>query len=336
MGEAWLSINAFAQADTVFTAILRHAAKAPLAERATILRDIVMIYASDTHAVRRATATAYMRQLDALGTPASMFRMEAHNALFDLGQRTDSVPLMAEHAALAVRIGNAMPKEMRKEAILPFVLAIARQADLDGRRGNFTAAMDSLAKAHRELSPIDPVVNQVIGVQVGKSMWYGKVLEPIKTNFVYLPGESTAVPSATLPHEGRVSLIMNINQHFFGTEQLGQYAMILELLQRFGDKLDVTLLAEASGSYQRRVIPDAEEAPVIRDFYRTYLKLPVTIAILSRTLVETRRDGMLIYAPNPNPTGIVTLIDKHRQVRNIDAGGPIRLLHMIEELLQEP
>jgi hypothetical protein len=335
MGAAWLSINAFAQADTAFTAILQHTAKAPLVERGALLRDLVIAYAADTHAVRRTTAAAYMQQLDALGTQASAFRIAAHNALFDLGQLTDNMPLMMEQAELALRIGNAMPNEMRKAAPFPYALAIVHQADLDGRRGDFVAAVESLTKAYQELKDLDPrLAEHTIGRQLDKSKQYGKVMEPIKTNFVYLPGDSTAVPSAPLPRDGRVSLIVSINHHDFRREQLARYATVFQLLEQFGDNMDIVLLGETSGYHERRLVPAAEEAPLVRDFYRTYLKLPATIALWTRTVTNTRPDGMRIYMQNPNPVGDVILVDKERRVRNIDSGPPARLAHMIEELLR--
>jgi hypothetical protein len=249
----------------------------------------------------------------------------------------DSVPFMTEQAKIAIGLARAIQGDLQRQWIDEGMIAFSHYADLDGRQGNFASAMDTLQAAIRDFNTEYPdPVSLHIRLQIAKTTQYGKPMHPIEAHFVYLPGTVDPLPSFDRPLRGKVSIILTANHHFIMEHDVSKYAFVQRLIDKFGTDLNVIMILETTGDFDRRFLTPTEEAPLIRDFVQQYLKLPITTAVWVRSVVGKRPDGQLLYTQNPNVDGGIVLVDKQQRIRNIDAGSPLRMTRMVEELIREP
>jgi hypothetical protein len=342
LGNALLDVHEDARAAEAFARVLQQNRTAPVTEQAWWLSQLFTAYLGEDSA-RVRTAFTYLAQLDALGAPAAGFRLKAHNEIYGYASARDSIAFMTDQARRARQLSRTLTGEMQREWLGEILAAVANQADVEQRRKQYQPAIAEVKAAIKELEPLNAaLVHQTLDPVLQKlQVIAGNAAMPkTQAAYVYFPGQQTHETTIVRPRPGRVAVFITGSYQWGGFSESPGFVMFRfaqRVADRFGDRVDVTILGEAIGMDGERLIPVADEAPLFPKFFHDYMKMTVPVVVFTPKVTGKAPDGRLIREPNPNSFAMATLVDKHGAVRDFQNALPgLRWMNMIEEMLQEP
>lgn len=346
LGRAYLDANEDRLADSAFRRLIRDGTERSVDERAWDLYMVIMSYMSAAP-VRLTSALEYLRQLDAMGSPAAAGRLLAHELLFGQAVRMDSVPFMDSESDAAVRASRDLRGDARYEWAWQSAAAYSSRADVAGRQGDSQQAIATLRAAAAELGPFRKGIQlSLLGGTLPYTR-YGTTATSLQSTFAYGPGSSTRAADLELPAHGHVSLLVFVDKNCSALCYPG-YSVIRRLVARYaGAGLDVTLVTRTSGWDRNRLVMPTDEGDLIRDFYHGYVNIPAPIVVWKtefarkpdggRRIVSMPNDTAYAGAGRAAPSLQTVLIDRAGVIRQIVVASPRmeqRLNGMIAELLR--
>jgi len=256
--------------------------------------------------VRLTMAEALAHRLDSLGLAAAEARMSTYFHLAYLGRRLGDTALIARTAprglAAAHLVDSAAPSLLVKAALAFGTVALGRPRPLDVLRNDGPDAYVQFLRRRYTTSLVEQGIGRDSAAQIAERDF----LRGAGTPATPLVGEhwyGRRGGGGPLPARGRVSLLMFVD-HRCGARCYPGYAMLKRLERRFGDALDVILVAQTFGYFRLRPPPSAaEEAEMMRRYFQEELELPGTLVV---TETPFRRlpppDGRYIPEPTANDT----------------------------------
>jgi len=335
LGAALLVAEDDARAAAAFQRAVQWKANAPVIQRALVLSQIVTTYLDGQRDHLR-SALEYMAQFDALGPAVAGRRLSLRNDLYAFARDRDTLPLMEAQAQAALRTSAELTGDDRLEWGMAAATAYVNRADYEARQGHFAAALEAIHTGDSLLSPANPGVHGYFSDQGLKYRVYGKPVHPVIASFVYWPGKATPDSAIARPRKGHISIYAVMQYH--DAPDVATFSMLQRIIGKYGSTVDVTVLEQTTGynSQESLVAEGRDEAKSIADFYHGYMKLPAPVAVFDRPVEGKREDGALERRVNPNEHGyfglLIYLIDADGNIRNIDNGGEVRLIHLINEL----
>jgi len=348
-----------AKADSALTRLATIAAGSPVRTHAWLLLRIISVDLEGAES-RFADADAYLSKLDALGAPASVERLLAYRLLANRAHLRDSVALESRALTAAIAATRTLTPGDRSlfgdhvaAAYSDMVNLLIRQNRRDSARTVLTAgrrALDSFGMSVVEGNRM----NDARGILNGREPFLapiGRHAPPIRATRWYNLVDTSLAADTTHPATGRPSVIiidLDPQRWFVRTP----YAIVRRLAEKYQSRgVDFTVTARTTGAWDWREVPPDSEMLLIRDFARTELKLPVTLAVSTieftreqNGMVTAHPDAVLSsYLPPEIPqwdTPLVAyVVDRRGLVRMVV---PIRrvdetmLAHVLDELLREP
>jgi len=292
LGQAYLTAASPIQADSAFQALLRAVAKDSVRGRAWVLYQIVKAYL-DAAPPQLTDAERYLTQLDALGSRAAAERMLAHRTLADRAQVRDSVSLWERELNASRTAMHELQGDLQREYAPASAEVYRATAELRARQGNAPAALAILDTARRELVPLRPSVEEILGNRRFENL--GKPQPSVDATHWFNVGSTGSVR----PTPGKVNYLMEVSlispQGYYEA-----FGVVRRLMAKYGARgLDVTLMIRTEGYFRRRLVPADTEVANIRHYYLDFLKLPITLAVW-KTDLGKRDDGRVEPRVFPN------------------------------------
>ena len=315
LGQAYLAAEQETDADAAFATLSRVTANDSVQKHAWTLYQIISSYV-DAAQPAFAKANAYLQQLDALGSPAAVERILAHDTLAKLARARDSVPMWEDELHAALTAAAALTGERQKEYASASPTFYAGLAELKERQGDFagmaallTTMGDKIRGIPSDGSP-PPMPADYVGL-------LGKPAPPVQATLWANSGPAGPVR----PIPGKPTLLV------FTTPNCGdncyvQHAIVRRLAAKYGPRgLNITYIVSTSGYYRNQLVTPDTEMVKITAYYLTDLKLPVTVAVWNTVFTGTRDDGRVLAQPAPNAVAYggdgTFLIDDKGKVRLI-------------------
>ncbi|MBX6330563.1 MAG: hypothetical protein IRY91_01815 [Gemmatimonadaceae bacterium] len=232
--------------------------------------------------VRIAAAEQLAQRLDALGPEAAESRLYAWFRLAYLARLLGDSALLARAApralALGSRVDSANPNLIMKAALSTGVVMLTPPRPLDVLRDSGPDAYVQLirrkyvAEATKRGVSRDTAENMVENDLLRGA---GRPAPPLVGDYWYGRSDTTR----PLPARGRVTLLAFVD-HRCRVKCYPGYAMLERLHRRFGDALDIVLVAQTFGYFRLRPPPSpSEEAELIRHYFLDELKLPGMLTV---------------------------------------------------------
>jgi hypothetical protein len=244
---------------------------------------------------RFAEAERVMARMDALGNAAIAARINAHGILLQDAEERFDVPRLEREAFAALRFDPQLVGEDRNDVIFGAGNAIFSILWAELYRAPNAAVDHVMQAAHDAGYPwaTDTVtVRQYMSTIIAP---IGHAPPPLPATYWYGPhGQNN------WPVPGTVSLIMPAPQPGAGSYQ--RYALIRRLHQKYGDALNITLMAKTVGYiHDSPPLEPAQEADSLRRYFQDYLGLPVTVGV-EETAFQRLPDGRRVNSPVPIET----------------------------------
>jgi hypothetical protein len=300
----YLQLLLIAGRDSTFAAIVdRQLAEArSVAERSAVLFSAIDLLLK-AKPVRIATAEQLTYRLDSLGPGAAQSRLFAYFRLASLARLLGDSALLARTAPRALALGNAVdsasPNLILKAALSTGAVMLTPPRPLDVLRDSGPDAYVQfvrrkyIAEATKRGISRDTAENMV---ETDVLRGAGRPAPPLAGDYWF--GRSDTTP---LPAPGRVTLLAFVD-HRCGVKCYPGYAMLERLRRRFGDALDIVLVAQTFGYFRLRPPPSpAEEAEMVRQYFLDELKLPgvLTVSVTPTTQLPTP-DRRHVYGETAN------------------------------------
>ena len=279
----YLQLLLIANRDSDFARIVdQHIARArSTAERAAMLSSAIQVLLRATPA-RGAAAETLALRLDSLGPSVVAERIQAYMGLGGLAHELDDSTFLMRIAprvmALASIADSTDPRTMILKAMLSMgVVALTPPRPIDVLRDSGPdayvqfARRKGLAEANRQGFTGDTAQDLVDNVLLRGA---GRPAPPLAGDYWF--GRTDKTP---LPAPGRVTLLAFVD-HRCGVRCYPGYAMIRRLHRRFGDALDIVLVAQTFGYFRLRPPPSpAEEAEMMWHYFHDDLALPGALTV---------------------------------------------------------
>jgi len=301
LGQAYLAAEQETDADAAFAALSRRAATDSVQGHAWTLYQIIDAYlgAAQPHLAK---ADVYVQQLDALGSPAAVERILAHDTLAKLARARDSVPMWEDELHAALTAAAALTGERQKEYGSAVATFYAGLAELKQRQGDFVGMATLLRIAGNKASGMPTEVSQPITAAAGEVGLLGKPA-PLVQATVWVDSSSRsnrAAVGTVRPVPGHPTLLVFTDPSCSDNCYV-QHAIVRRLAAKYGSRgLNITYLVHTSGYYRNQLVPPDSEMVKIIGYYLNELKLPVTVAVWNTTFSGTRDDGRVLAQPGPN------------------------------------
>jgi hypothetical protein len=314
LGQAYLTANQDADAETAFAKLMSTVANEPAQPRGWAMYQIVESYLN-TDEPRLVKAEEYIKQLDALGAGAAVERMLAHKSLADAARFRDSIPLWERELNAAMVAMKEITGDTRKEYAPASAQVYAGLADLKARLDDAPGALAIVATGRAELVPLRPSVARMFEGLKRLYSLHGKPAVPIKaTKWV-----NTGAAGDARPVSGKPTLL------YFTSASCADlcyvsHAVARRLAAKYGARgLDITYVTRTGGYFRNKLVKPDSEMVKIADYYQSVIKAPAAVAIW-QTVLGKRDDGRVTVESAPNESayeGAGTLL--------IDGKGVIRL-----------
>ena len=253
---------------------------------------------------RLALAETLVHRLDSLGPAAARPRMEAYFHLTYLARRLRDSVLLARTApralAAAALFDSASPSLLIKSAMAAGKMELGRPRPIDVLRESGPDAYVQFIRSQYTSSLVAQGLGRDSAARIAETdavRGAGGPARPLVGEYWYGRGNR----AGPLPAPGRVSLVVFVD-HRCGARCYPGYAMLKRLGRRFGDSLDVILVAQTFGYFRLRPPPSpAEEAEAMRHYFLEELQLPgvLNVAVTPFTQLPAP-DGRFIYDATPN------------------------------------
>jgi hypothetical protein len=294
---------------------LAHITQTSLPQQAAILNTALDI-TLDVHPVRAATADGLVARLDTLPDVPVRLRLMAHAAVAQYALTVLDTARLRHHAAAIDRMLDGLTPEVRRDfsvqqliARMPLYRTVAAAGMLrDSGAVTFTRR---LLKSNARAS----------GVPAGSA---AQAQAPVGEHAATLEGTFWYHRVGNTPHPapGKPSLVVFDLRHDCAYNRCASsYAVLRRLGARFGDTLDVTLVAQTQGFFaERRPQQPAQEAEAIRHYVFDQLHLPGTLVVEQTAFtVRPDPDGRRFNAATANQRAY------HRQALDRYASPPYTL-----------
>jgi hypothetical protein len=341
LGQAYLTAEQPANADTAFAALMRVNATAPVRSRAWTLYQII-----DSHlgaaVPALATVDTYVARLDALGADAAVERMLAHKVFADVARARDSVALWERELRAARTAMSALPSpsDLKRQVAHTVADVYVEISELMVRQGRSSADVVALLDtAYRELVPLRESATATIQGARYSALVIGKAAPRIHATRWF----ASEVTDTIRPALGKVNLIVFVPS-WCGGSCYATHAIVRRLVAKFGTRgLVVTYVTRTGGNFKAELMPADAEMEKSKSYYLDTLKLPVGLAI-SKTSFGKRDDGRLFAQDVSNeaaygPVSSHFLIDQAGRIRlgfKLTPANEAIYEDVIEALLQGP
>jgi hypothetical protein len=253
---------------------------------------------------RLALAEALAHRLDSLGPAAARARMEAYFHLSYLARRLRDSVLLARTApralAAAALFDSASPSLLIKTAVAAGKMELGSPRPIDVLRDSGPDAYVRFIRSHYESSLVAQGLSRDSAARIAETdavRGAGAPARPLVGEYWYGRDNRTG----QLPAPGRVSLIVFVD-HRCGARCYPGYSMLKRLGRRFGDSLDVILVAQTFGYFRLRPPPTpAGEAEAMRHYFLEELQLPGVLNVAVTPFKQLPApDGRFVYSATPN------------------------------------
>lgn len=281
-------------------------ARTPEARATTLLRTVTTLLA-DLRSARIALlddawpawitlAKAYAAQLDSMGAVAWKERKDVHLwPLWRYIQATLDTALMRSNlAAYEAALADGGAAAASKPGLYGILMSEKVAAVLDHEypldaRAFFTA----YAATHYPGVPEESVQELIDGL-------LGKGRPQVAGDFWFQADTARPVASA-YPRPGKVSFLVFVGEPCGGT-CAGAYAVLRRLKERFGDSLEIVLMARTMGYFRQLPPPSpAEEAELTRQYFFEDVKLADVLSVVSTPFTHfPDPDGRYFAQGTPN------------------------------------
>lgn len=246
----------------------------------------------DAQPVRLEMAREYTARLDSMGSQAAEQRMNVHLWLFwRYAMATlDTVLMRSEHEAYEAAVVDAgsptagfnLSGMMMREK----VAAVLRPEAPDARA--FFRKLPATRYPNIPTAKVEEIIDLLYGhgpLRVAGDFWFGE----------------GAAAGSLHPTPGKVSFLVFVGAPC-GGRCAGAYAVLRRLEERFGDRLDIVLMARTMGDF--RLLPPptpAEEAELIRQYFLEDVKLSDALGVVSTPFLRLPDpDGRYFEQGTPN------------------------------------
>ncbi|MBX6330560.1 MAG: hypothetical protein IRY91_01800 [Gemmatimonadaceae bacterium] len=279
----YLQLLLIANRDSDFARLVdqRLARARSTAERGALLSSAIRMLLRATPA-RAAAAEALAMRLDSLGPSVITERIQAYMELGALAHQLDDSTFLMRLAprvmALASVADSADPRTILLRAMLSMgVVALTPPRPLDVLRDSGPdayvrfARRKGLAEASRQGFTGDTAQDLVDNVLLRGA---GRPAPPLAGDYWF--GRRDTMPR---PAPGRVTLLAFVD-HRCGVQCYPGYALLQRLHRRFGDALDIVLVAQTFGYFRLRPPPSpSEEAEMMWHYFHDDLALPGVLTV---------------------------------------------------------
>jgi hypothetical protein len=252
---------------------------------------------------RVAAAEAAVARIDAVGPSIQVARLTAHGLLLTFATSSFNVAVMRREADQIITLAHDGSGATLAQEYQPLVDAYAALASIayveapDSVMAVLTRAKHDLARippgpsgTNFQTVPVSELRNWLLPFNADQ--YAGQPLPPMTAAY-WRPRPPTSWP----PGNGRVSLVVYggwiMNRCVRSDEGLlrgalymgygcqALYSWLPQWVHTYGDRLAITLVAEARGRAIRSLsLSPAQEADSLQWFYRDYLKLPLTVGMI--------------------------------------------------------
>jgi len=241
-------------------------------EKGWAMYSTVAAYVS-AHPSRFVEAERVVARMDSMGTAAIAPRINAHSLLLvDAGQRFD-VPRIEREAVATLKIDGLLAGEERNDVLygagnaLFDILwaelyrdpqhAVASVMQLAHSAG-YRWATDTMTVKNYLTTIVTPIGHPPPGFT--PKFWFG------------------AHGTESWPVPGKVTMLLP--EPSPGISGYRMYAIIRRLHKKYGDALNMTVMARTEGYiHDSSPLTPAQEADSLRSYYHDFLKLPVTVGV---------------------------------------------------------
>jgi len=260
-------------------------------ERAGVVRDAVaravVGLLHDVHPVRPALADTLANELDRLGPPAAEVAFGVHSRLATAARDLGDSALADRQVKEALKAGAALRgdstwarRELQARGLLTsWVLWTQHLITPDAllRRDGPKALLDAWrhdASMQAQASHLNAVYSAELVGTAGRGG--GRAAPPLPADSWFYRADSTAYP-----RKGVVSLVMFVEERC-GAACYPYYGALQRLKGRFGDGLELVLVASTKGYFRQRPPLDLPaEAEALREYFLDRLKLRATLAVVN-------------------------------------------------------
>jgi hypothetical protein len=316
---------------------LAAAGPADAAARARVLQEAVRAYL-DAQPARVEAAEACVRALDSLGATAATARRAAWGELFDAALAAMDTARFRRVGDAWLALAAAAPASVKQTRF--FVLDLIKRVEALSALSlgdSSTSAVAAMARAR---------VAAVLGVpaaQLPAGLTIGRRAPPLRGEYWF--GRTGTGPR---PAPGKVALLYFVEQ---SGARPAYDAIVRRVAQRFGDRVEITLVARTVGEVDRQFEPEpAGEAEATRRYLIDQAKLPGALVVATAPfarrpapdgrIIEERAPNVADYARlGANRAAFVAVVDQAGYIaRELDIDPPPRneraLIDVIERLLR--
>jgi hypothetical protein len=280
----------------------------------------------DARPLRAADMLATAARLDSLPRDADLWRVEANNLLAQYWTQHYNLQNIVRAGEAAAKAYARLPASQTGVGYPPVLFATvwAGQALLDAYGPTVLDTIRRTAKAtFHDATPeqIDEMVRTLIGSRA-QVMKYGTVMPALDAAYKYdLDGRPQR------PAPGHAMLLYRFDPNCETCQ--AHYAELRRLAARYGDTLEITLVAQTRGFLPGTgVLSPAEEAPAIRKYTRDILALPFGLLIEDvppLTAVDGRKfPGKTVFDQTYGDQ--VAILDREGKLRWVGTVNPIERL----------
>lgn len=268
-----LTLGNYDQANAV---VVRQLALAKVATDSANVRVLALDGYLDASPPQLALAQAMLRDLDAMGTSQKIAQFRARVRLFDYWQTVYNVDSLRAYADAARKLALAMPQaerdEVEMEAPYEKLIQLANEtADLSAQAAYVNEALKELeawrgGRAYRWVNAMDDMIT------IRHSL-YGKKTKPLAGKFWF---NHQGTPK---PVPGKASLIIHVD-HTCGEPCFPIYTVLRQLMQRYGNDIDLIFLTETRGfAIGAGALEPEAEAKKAASYFLDFLKFPASVLV---------------------------------------------------------
>lgn len=286
LAELELAIGDDAQADAAVERLMTLAAKRSPEQRAWLL-DLAVDMALGARPARLPRALAYLARLDALGPAAAYARLSAHRLYASYAWAMGDAAIAASESGKAILAFKELSHAQQVDMIDTAASSYRIHADAIHIVAGSVAATTVLDSARTLLIPLAQTGNQWGALEQNSLMRLfamlretyapvGTVAKPVKADFWFHASDDT--PGDTVfPKPGAVTLAVLVDR----LNEFDTFATLRRLHERYAAQgVRIVCMLSTQGFFRSQIeAKPADEAAKLDDWYLTYLKLPVTLAV---------------------------------------------------------
>jgi hypothetical protein len=274
-------------------------------------------------------ARKYLTQLDALGTPAALWRLLAHTDFAEHAMTLNDIGTAVSDARTAVAAAEQMDQSDRIDWVYPVLFAYQTLAEPLAIQSSGPTALALFDTVATTLLPLRPrgsrewkrLQTNIEHARSPYSLFGTDAKTLTATHWYNLQGDS-----APRPRQGRVSLLVFVDASC-GGRCYPTYATIRRLRAKYAKTgLDVIFLASTHQYFRNHPMPMANvESDSTASYFVNFLQFPVPLA-MEETQFKRIPDGRMRGAETANEKAY----DRGRNAVLVNAQGTVVLVDSLK------